>query len=190
MKGKLDIETIRNKIHNGKDATIKSIADIVAFKISKSIYDKGPENNFLSAEKTMAEFVSENFDSMDEFYERLSQLDGGIKGMQAFADTVYQCYTDRVHLSFDAVKDSISSKKDITLKTITNLVAYKISQTPNDKGSDMNFISAQTFVAEYVSKNFKNKMELENKISKLGKDVKGLNAFADIVYKHFVKKTK
>jgi hypothetical protein len=88
------------------------------------------------------------------------------------------------------VKDDISSKKDITLKTITDLVAYKISQSPNDKGPDLNFISAQTFVAEYVSKNFRSKMELENKLSKLGKDMKGLNAFADIVYNYFVNKNR
>ncbi len=127
---------------------------------------------------------------MDEFNERLSKLDEGAKGMQALADIVYQYYVDKDRLSFDVVKDDISSKKDITLKTITNLIAYKISQSSNDKGPDLNFISAQTFVAEYVSKNFRNKMELEKKLSKLGKDMKGLNAFADIVYDYFVNKDK
>jgi hypothetical protein len=190
MKGKLDIETIRNKIHGAEDITLKSITDIVAFKISKSPDDSGPENNLLSAEKTTAEYISENFSTMDEFYEKLSKLDKGAKEMQALADIVYQYYVDKDHLSFDVVKDDISSKKDITLKTITDLVAYKISQSPNDKGHDLNFISAQTFVAEYVSKNFRSKTELENKLSKLGKDMKGLNAFADIVYNYFVNKNR
>ena len=190
MKGKLDTETIRNKIHGVEDITLKSIADIVAFKISKSPDDRGPENNFLSAEETTAEYISENFSTMDEFNERLSKLDEGAKGMQALADIVYQYYEDKDRLSFDVVKDDISSKKDITLKTITDLIAYKISQSSNDKGPDLNFISAQTFVAEYVSKNFRNKTELENKLSKLGKDMKGLNAFADIVYNYFVNKDR
>ncbi len=185
MKGKLDIETIRNKIHGVEDITLKSITDIVAFKISKSPDDRGPENNLLSAEETTAEYVSENFSTMDEFYEKLSKLDKGANEMQVLADIVYQYYVDKDRLSFDVVKDDISSKKDITLRTITDLVAYKISQSPNDKGPDLNFISAQTFVAEYVSKNFRNKTELENKLSKLGKDMKGLNAFADIVYNYY-----
>jgi hypothetical protein len=190
MKGKLDIDTIRNKIHNVEDITLKSITDIVAFKISKSSDDRGPENNLLTAEETTAEYVSDNFSTMDEFYEKLSKLNKGAKGMQAMADIVYHYYIDRDHLSFDLVKDNISSKKDITLKTITDLVAYKIYQSPNDKGPELNFISAQTFVAEYVSKNFKSKTGLDKKLAKLGKDMKGLNAFADIVYNYFVNKDK
>lgn len=190
MKRNLDFETVRSKIRNVEDVTLKSITDIVAFKISKSPDDRGPEDNFLSAEQAMSEYVSEKFNTMDEFYENLSQLDEGTKGMQTFADVVYQYYTEKDYLSFDVVVNSISSMKDITLKTITDLVAHKISQTPNDKGAEVNFITAQTFVAEYVSKNYKNKMEFEKKVSKLGKDMKGLNSFADIVYNHFLDKSK
>ncbi len=188
MKGNLDFNAIRGKIRNVEDATLKSITDIVAFKISKSPNDKGPEDNFLFAEQAMAEYVSENFNTMDEFYKNLSQLDKGIKGLQAFADIVYRYYTEKDYLSFDVVKNDISSRKDITLKTITDLVAYKILQSSNDKGPDVNFITAQTYVAEYVSNNYKNKIEFEKKILKLGKDMKGLNAFAEIVYNHFVGK--
>lgn len=190
MKNKLNIETIINKICSVEDARLKSITDIVAFKISKSPDDKGPENNFTNAEKIVAEYISVSYNTLDEFYEKLSRLNEGIKGMQIFADKIYQYYTDRDHLDFDTVKNSISSKKDITLKTITDLVAYKISQSPDDKGVDLNFITAQTFVAEYVSRNFKNKKELEGKISKLGKDMKGPNAFAEAVYTFFVNKNK
>ena len=187
MTKEIDTETIRNSIRNVEDVTLKSIADIVAFKISRSSDDKGPENNFISAEEATAEYISENFNTIDEFHDNLSKMGKETKGLQAFADVIYQYYTTyKDRLSFDTVKDSISSKKDITLKTITNLVAHEISKSPNDKGPDLNFISAQTFVAEYVSKNFRNKTELESKILKLGKDMKGLNAFAEIVYKHFI----
>ncbi|MGR3301346.1 MAG: hypothetical protein ACUZ8I_02470 [Candidatus Scalindua sp.] len=190
MKNKLDAESIINAIRKVEDARLKSITDIVAFKISKSFDDEGPENNFINAEKIMAVYISENYSTLDEFHEKLTTLDDGIKGIQAIADTIYQHYATSNHLDFETVKNSISSKKDITLKTITDLVAYKIAESADDQGVDLNFISAQTFVAEYISSNFKNNKELENRISKSGKDVKGLNAFADIVYNYFVNKDK
>jgi hypothetical protein len=123
---------------------------------------------------------------MDEFHESLLKIDNGIEGIQGFAEAVYQYFSQKDHLNFHLVKDSISSKKDIILKTITDLVAYKISQSLNNKGPEMNFITAQTFVAEYVSKFFKSRRELENKISKLGKEMKGLRVFSDTVYGYFV----
>ena len=112
--------------------------------------------------------------------------------LEAFADMIYQYYTASDHLDFKTVKDKISSKKDIILKTITDLIAYKIAESSDDQGVDLNFISAQTFVAEYISRNFRNRAELESKITKLGKgkDTKGLSAFADIVYNHFVNNNK
>ena len=190
MKDKLDVEAILNHIRNVEDVTLTTITDIVALKISKGSYDRGPENNLTKAEKITSEYMSENYSNLDEFHEKLTILDGGIKGIEAFADTIYQYYTTSDHLDFETVKNKISSKKDITLKTITDLVAYKISESTHDQGSDLNFISAETFVAEYISRNFRNKEELEKKISKLGKDMKGLSALADIVYNHFVSKNK
>jgi hypothetical protein len=192
MKDKLDVEAILNHIRNVEDVTLKTITDIVALKISKGPYDVGPENNLTKAEEVTAGYISENYSTLDEFHEKLTILDGGIKGLEAFADRFYQHFTASDHLDYETVKNNISSKKDITLKTITDLVAYKIAESTDDQGVDLNFISAQTFVAEYVSKNFRNKEELENKIAKLGKgkDMKGLNAFADIVYNHFVNKNK
>ncbi len=186
MKDKLEVEAVINHIHNVEDVTLKPITDIVALKISKGPYDRGPENNLTKAEEITAEYISENHSTLDEFHEKLTISDGGIKGIEAIADTIYQYYTTRDHLDFETVKNNISSKKDITLKTITDLVAYKIAESADDQGVDLNFISAQTFVAEYVSKNFRNREELEEKISKLGKDMKGLSAFAEIVYNHFV----
>jgi len=192
MNDKLDIETVINHIRNVDNVTLKPITDIVALKISKGPYDRGPENNLAKADEITAEYISENYSTLDEFHEKLILLDGGIKGLEAFADTIYQYYTISDHLDFETVKNKISSKKDITLKTIADLVAYKIAESPDDQGVDLNFISAQTFVAEYISRNFRNREELENKITKLGKgkDAKGLSAFADIVYNHFVNRNK
>jgi len=188
MKDKLDVEEVINHIRSVEDVTLKPITDIVALKISKGPYDRGPENNLSKAEEITAEYISENHCTFDEFHEKLTILDGGIKGLETFADTIYQYYTASDHLDFETVKDKICSKKDITLKTIADLVAYKIAESSDDQGVDLNFISAQTFVAEYISKNFRNRAELENKITKLGKgkDTKGLSAFAGIVYNHFV----
>ena len=192
MKDKLGVEAVINHIRNVKDVTLKPITDIVALKISKGPYDGGPENNLTKAEEITAEYISENHRTLDEFHEKLTMLDGGIKGLEAFADTIYQYYTASDHLDFETVKDKISSKKDIILKTITDLIAYKIAESSDDQGVDLNFISAQTFVAEYISRNFRNRAELESKITKLGKgkDTKGLSAFADIVYNHFVNNNK
>ena len=188
MKDKLDVEEVINHIRSVEDVILKPITDIVALKISKGPYDRGSENNLTKAEEITAEYISENHCTFDEFHKKLTILDGGIKGLEAFADTIYQYYTASDHLDFETVKDKICSKKDITLKTIADLVAYKMAESSDDHGVDLNFISAQTFVAEYISKNFRNRAELENKITKLGKgkDTKGLSAFAGVVYNHFV----
>ena len=164
----MDVETIINHIRNVEDVTLKPITDIVALKISKGPYDKGPEINLTKAEEITAEYISENHSTFDEFHEKLTILDGGIKGIEAFADTIYQYYTTSDHLDFETVKNKISSKKDITLKTIADLVAYKIAESPDDHGVDLNFISAQTFVAEYISRNFRNRAELEKQNNKTG----------------------
>jgi hypothetical protein len=190
MKNKMDVEAIINKIRSAEDITLKPITDIVALNISKGPYAGGPENNIIKAERITAEYISENYSTLDEFHEKISMLNGGIEGIQAIADQIYKYYTASDHLDYNTVKDSISSKKDITLKTVADLVAYKISESQDDKGVDLNFISAQTFVAEYVSTNFRNKKDLESKLSKLGKDMKGLSAFADIIYNFFVNKDK
>ena len=192
MKDKLEVEAVINHIRNVQDVMLKPITDIVALKISKGPYDGGPENNLTKAEEITAEYISENHSTLDEFHEKLTILDGGIKGLEAFADAIYQYYTASDHLDFETVKDKIGSKKDIILKTITDLIAYKIAESSDDQGVDLNFISAQTFVAEYISRNFRNRAELESKITKLGKgkETKGLSAFADIVYNHFVNNNK
>ncbi|GJQ59551.1 MAG: hypothetical protein D8M57_10475 [Candidatus Scalindua sp. AMX11] len=186
MAGRLDVETVKDEIRSTKDARLRSIIDILAFKISKDSHDSGAENNMLTAEETLAEYILEKFSGMDGFHESLLKIGKGIKGIQVFAEDIYQYFCQKDHLNFHLVKDSISSNKDILLKTITDLVAYKISQSSNDKGPEMNFITAQTFVAEYVSKFFKSRRELEKEISKFGNEMKGLRSFSDTVYDYFV----
>ena len=95
MKSKLNVEIIINKIRNLEDVILKPITDIVALKISKGSYDGGPENNITKAEEITAEYISENHSTLDDFYEELTMLDGGIKGMEAIAGTIYQYYTAR-----------------------------------------------------------------------------------------------
>ncbi|MDR4496592.1 MAG: hypothetical protein MRK02_01500 [Candidatus Scalindua sp.] len=186
MTGKLDVEKVKAEILCAKDATLKSIIDIVAYKISMSLHDQGPEKNILAAEETLGAYIAANFSCMDEFYKSVSKIDKGIKGIQDFAYGIYESYSEKDHLSFNSVKESISGNKDFILKTITDIVAYKISQSPNDKGPEMNFITAETFVAEYISKFFRSKMEFEKKLAKLGRDMKGLRIFSDTVYDYFV----
>ena len=85
----------------------------------------------------------------------------------------------------DLIKTKIHSKEDTTLKTITDIVAYKIYQSPDDKGPELNFISAETFVSQYISENFKNLREFRRCLSDLGKGSYALETFADLVYKYY-----
>ena len=85
MTGKLDVEKVKAEISCFKDATLKFIIDIVAFKISKSSHDKGPEQNILAAEETLAEYITANFSCMDEFYKSVSNID---KGMNLIAKRI------------------------------------------------------------------------------------------------------
>ncbi len=87
-------------------------------------------------------------------------------------------------MDVEAIINKIRNAEDITLKIITDLVAFKNSESKDYQGADLNLISVHTSVAEYVSTNFRNKKELVSKLSKLGKGLKGLNAFADITYNH------
>ncbi|OHC04142.1 MAG: hypothetical protein A3G17_09110 [Planctomycetes bacterium RIFCSPLOWO2_12_FULL_50_35] len=59
--------------------------------------------------------------------------------------------TNRNDVQKDAiVKSRISSGEDPALKSITDLVAYKIYQSADDRGPEANFITAENFVARYV----------------------------------------
>ena len=107
--------------------------------MSESPEDMGPESNFLAAAESLAQYISEKFKDMDSFTNQLSQLDKGMKSINQFADTVFNYYQDKQLLSFEIVKTMISRVKDVNLKMITDIVAYKIYQSPDDKGPELNF---------------------------------------------------
>lgn len=95
---------------------------------------------------------------------------------------------NKQRLDFETVKDMISKVKDVDLKKITDIVAYKIYQSPDDKGPELNFLSAETFVSQYISENFKNLHELRKCLADLGKGTYALDVFADLVYKYYCHK--
>lgn len=185
QKMPIDKEVIKNKIHSKEDISLKTITDIIAYKIFESPENMGPEANFLAAAEAVAQYVSEKFKDLDAFKNYVSQSDKGTKSMNLVADTMYNSYQDKQHLSFDIVKNMISAVKDVNLKMIADIVAYKIYQSPDDKGPELNFISAETFVAQYLSENFKNIREFRRCLSDLGKGPYALEAFADLVYKYY-----
>lgn len=180
----IDKELIKTKIHSKEDITLKTIADIVAYKIYESPENMGPESNFLAAAEAVSQYISENFIDIDSFKKQLSEREG-MKSINQFADMVYDYYQDKQLLSFEIVKDMIAKVRDVNLKMITDIVAYRIYQSPDDKGTELNFISAETFVSQYVSENFKNLRELRRCLSDLGKGSYALETFADLVYKYY-----
>ena len=184
----VDKEFIKSKIHSKEDISLKTIADIVAYKIYESPDNMGPESNFLASVEAVAQYISENFKDIDSFKTYLTQLDKGMKSINQCADAVYNYYQDKQLLSFEIVKNMISRAKDINLKMIADIVAYKIYQSPDDKGQELNFISAETFVAQYLSENFKNLRAFRRCLSDLGKGSYALEAFADLVYKYYCQK--
>ena len=184
----IDKELIKTKIHSKEDIALKTIADIVAYKISESPENMGPEPNFLAATEAVAQYISENFTDLESFNNQLTQRGKGMQSINEFADTIYNYYQDKHLLSFEIVKNMISKVKDVTLKMITDIVAYKIYQSPDDKGPELNFISAETFVAQYLSENFKNLREFRRCLTDLGKGSYALEAFADLVYKYYCQK--
>ncbi len=180
----IDKELLKTKIHSKEDITLKTITDIVAYKICESPENMGPESNFFVAAEAVSQYISENFIDIDSFKKQLLEREG-MKSINQFADTVYDYYQDKQLLSFEIVKDMIAKVRDVSLKMITDIVAYRIYQSPDDKGSELNFISAETFVSQYVSENFKNLRELRRCLSDLGKGSYALETFADLVYKYY-----
>ena len=184
----IDKELIKSKIHSKEDISLKTITDIVAYKIYESPENIGPEPNFLAAADMVAQYISDNFPDIDSFKRQLTGLDKGMQPINQLADTIYNYHQDKQFLSFELVKDMISKTRDVNLKTIADIVAYKIYQSPDDKGPDLNFMSAETFVAQYISENFKNLREVRKCLTDLGKGSYALEAFADLVYKYYCQK--
>ena len=88
----------------------------------------------------------------------------------------------------ELLKSKIHSREDTSLKTITDIVAYKIYQSPDDKGPELNFICAETFVVQYISENFKKLREFRRCLADLGEGSSAIEAFADLVYKYYCQK--
>ena len=183
----IDKELIKTKIHSKEDITLKTITDIAAYKIYESPENMGPESNFLVAAEAVSQYISEKFSDIDSFKKQLSEREG-MKSIHQFADIVYDYYQDKQLLSFEIVKDMIVKVRDVNLKMITDIVAYRIYQSSDDKGPELNFISAETFVSQYISENFKNLRELRRCLSDLGKGSFALETFADLVYKYYCQK--
>ncbi|HHT9125547.1 MAG TPA: hypothetical protein ACFYD6_06965 [Candidatus Brocadiia bacterium] len=184
----LDIITVKNRITSGEDLSLKTITDIVAYKIYESPENKDPASNYLLAESIVAEYITANFREFNEFQERLNVQGSGLEGLRSFADLVYWDYSHKKEIRFEAIRDRISRGKDITLRTITDFVAYKIKESPYDEGVEINLISAQTFIAQYISENFRDMEEFQDFLSRLGVGMGKLQKFAEIVYNEYCQK--
>lgn len=185
----IDRDFIKSKIRSKDDISLKTIVDIVAYKIYESPQNMGSESNFFVAIDAVTHYISENFIDVNALEKQLSQFEKGMQSINQFADKVYNYYQDKQQLNFEIIKDLISRGKDVNLKMITDIVAYKIYQSPDDKGPELNFISAETFVAQYISENFKNLRELRKCLTGLGKGSYGLETFADLIYKYYCSKS-
>jgi hypothetical protein len=67
-------------------------------------------------------------------------------------------------------------------------VAYKIEEGPYDEGTAINIISAQTFIAQYISENFRDMDEFQNFLSRHGVGMDKLQNFAEMVYNEYCQK--
>ncbi|MGR3295806.1 MAG: hypothetical protein ACUZ8A_06230 [Candidatus Bathyanammoxibius sp.] len=164
---------------------LKAIVDIVAYKISKTQEGQSTEENFQKAETAVKEYISDHFKDPEDFWERIEKASGDTKELQDTAEGIYRYYYRRKDLTFDMVRDRIGRDVDIALRTITDLIAYSIYHSPDDKGPEVNLITAETFVAEYVSGNFSSMEGFDRRLKELGHDVTALRSFSDAIYKHF-----
>ncbi|MGR3218293.1 MAG: hypothetical protein ACUZ8H_00565 [Candidatus Anammoxibacter sp.] len=181
---KLTSADIKNMIRDLSDVTLKIITDLVAYQIRRSTYNKSPGINYIAAEKAVSEFIAENFDSIEELNPAIKKLGTGMEGIETFANKIYDnCY--KTPLNFNSIKERISAKKDISLKTITDMVAYKISQSADDKGPEINFLTAEAFVAQYISNNFDDIETFKKMIDEFGDSLKGIEKFSDLVYSKY-----
>ncbi len=180
----ITIDEVKRKIRNLDDISLKIITDLVTYQIHKSSYNKSSGENYIDAEDSVSEYLAENLNSFDELKETLTDSGDGMKGIESFANKIYDYYY-RKPPDFNFIKRSISAKKDISLKAITDMVAYKISQSEDDKGPEINYITAETFVAQYISENFKDVKSFKLKLRKFGETIDGIRNFSDIIYNQF-----
>ncbi|OHB70097.1 MAG: hypothetical protein A2W17_10625 [Planctomycetes bacterium RBG_16_41_13] len=181
----IDKQLLKNALSGKKDVALKKITDLVAYKIYESQENLGEKANYLAAIDAIVQYLSENLPDIHSFRGKLSQLNKGTLSVHRFADIIYEYYRENHFLDFEVVKNLISTAKDADLKKITDIVAFKIYQSPEDKGPELNFLSAETFVAHYVSENFKNIPAFKEYLATLGKGDAALETFAQIVYYYY-----
>lgn len=184
----IDTQLLKNALSGKKDVALKKITDLVAYKIYESQENLGEKANYLAAIDAIVQYISENFSDVHSFREKLSKINKGMLSVYKFADIIYEHYRENHFLEFEVVKNLISTAKDADLKIITDIVAFKIYQSPEDKGPELNFLSAETFVAHYVSENFKNIPAFKEYLATLGKGDAALETFAQIVYYYYYRK--
>lgn len=181
----IDKQLLKNALSGKKDVALKKITDLVAYKIYESQENLGEKANYLAAIDAIVQYISENFPDVHSFRKKLSHLSKGMLSVHRFADIIYEYYRENHFLDFEVVKNLISTAKDTDLKKITDIVAFKIYQSPEDKGPELNFLSAETFVAHYVSEKFKNIPAFKEYLATLGKGDAALETFAQIVYYYY-----
>lgn len=184
-------EFVKNKIYCGEDITLKIITEVVAYRIYKSREGMRTESDFLiAAADVVAQYLSENFTDIDSLGKQVSKLGKEMELINQWADNIFNYYQDKQKLSFEMVKDLISRVKDVDLKAITDIVAYKIYQSPNDKDPELNFISAETFVSQYISENFKNLSEFKEYLANLGDSSHARGTLADLIYNYYCQRKR
>lgn len=181
----MPIDTLEVRTLAKKDPSIRAITDMVAFKIWQSPDDKGPEANFVKAHAAVVDYIIQNFKDIEEFKTRFSQVSGDTRGLQETAEAIYRDCFQRKYLTFEIVRDTIRRGEDIALKTITDMIAYKVYQSPENQGPEINLITAETFVAHYVSENFVSLDGFHSRLEELGSGVSALRQFADTVYRYY-----
>lgn len=169
----------------GENPSLKAVITMVAYKVSQNQENKAPAANLVTAEAAVGEYVSDHFKNSEDFLDRLSGISGDTKKLQDIAEAVYRYYCRSKELTFEVIKDKIGKDKDIALKTITDLVAYKIYKSPEDKGAEVNFITAETFVAHYISEHFSSMEDFDRRLHELGYGIGALRSFADKIYEYY-----
>ncbi|MFQ5957473.1 MAG: hypothetical protein ACE5KK_06855 [Candidatus Brocadiales bacterium] len=180
---KFSINTLSDMVDT--NPSLKAVIDMVAYKVSQNQENKGPDANLVTAEAAVWEYISDHFKNLDDFLAKLSPISGDTKELQEIAENIYRYQYRRRELTFEMVKDRISKHEDIALKTITDLVAYRIYKSPEDKGAEVNFITAETFVSHYVSESFASMEDFDRRLQELGYGIGALRSFADNIYKYY-----
>jgi hypothetical protein len=173
----IDYQEILSRVK--REPSLKMVADIVAYKL---LQGSGREEDHVLAEAVVAEYITEHFDSLEDLQQKAA---GDLSNLQSLAEGVYGDYQRKKRLTFQTVKEKIGKGEDIALKTITDIVAYKIYQSPEDKGPEINFITAETFVVQYIADHFVSMRDFQRRLEELGQGIYALRSFAEQVYQYY-----